>query len=494
MDEARRTALLAALRQALGADALRTGEAIGERHLSDWSGAPPVRPLALLRPASSAEVAAALAIAAEHRVPVVPPGGLTGLAGAAVPLPGSLALSLERMNAIEPVDAAAATLTAQAGATLAAVQDAAAARGLMFGVDFGARDSCQIGGALATNAGGNGVLQFGMMREQVLGLEVVLPGGTVLPMLRPMLKNNTGYDLKQLFIGAEGTLGVITRAVLRLRPAPRARVAALVALPSFDAALALLALLQASLPGALAAFELMWADFVDASLRWQQLRPPFAEPHPLLALVEVAGGDAAALQEALEAALAGAMQAGHARDAVIAQTQQQARALWKLREATAELPTQMRPPINFDVSLPMAQIGRFAEQCRAALAARWPGHHTVFFGHVGDSNLHLSTDGASVGGQLAEVESVVYDMVAAYGGSVSAEHGIGSHKKAVLHLSRTPEELAAMQAIKQVLDPLNLMNPGRIFDPPEVLTHLPPGGNASGRGDPGHGVPPRAVA
>lgn len=327
MDEARRTALLAALRQALGADALRTGEAIGERHLSDWSGAPPVRPLALLRPASSAEVAAALAIAAEHRVPVVPQGGLTGLAGAAVPLPGSLALSLERMNAIEPVDAAAATLTAQAGATLAAVQDAAAARGLMFGVDFGARDSCQIGGALATNAGGNGVLQFGMMREQVLGLEVVLPGGTVLPMLRPMLKNNTGYDLKQLFIGAEGTLGVITRAVLRLRPAPRARVAALVALPNFDAALALLALLQASLPGALAAFELMWADFVDASLRWQQLRPPFAEPHPLLALVEVAGGDAAALQEALEAALAGAMQAGHARDAVIAQTQQQARAV-----------------------------------------------------------------------------------------------------------------------------------------------------------------------
>ena len=463
MDEARRTALLAALRQALGADALRTGEAIGERHLSDWSGAPPVRPLALLRPASSAEVAAALAIAAEHRVPVVPQGGLTGLAGAAVPLPGSLALSLERMNAIEPVDAAAATLTAQAGATLAAVQDAAAARGLMFGVDFGARDSCQIGGALATNAGGNGVLQFGMMREQVLGLEVVLADGSVLPMLRPMIKNNTGYDLKQLFIGAEGTLGVITRALLRLQPAPRARATALVAVPGFDAALALLGRLQARFPASVAAFELMWRDFVQASLDWQQLREPFDTAHPLLVLTELDGASEAALQTELQALLAEALAAGQVRDAALAQSQAQAAAFWKIREATAELPAHMHPPINFDVSLPMARIGDFAQTARAALTARWPGAVSVFFGHIGDSNLHLSVDGASVGGDEAAVERLVYALVADFAGSVSAEHGIGLHKKPYLCASRTPAELAAMRAIKAALDPLGLMNPGKLF-------------------------------
>ena len=464
MDEARRTALLAALRQALGADALRTGEAIGERHLSDWSGAPPVRPLALLRPASSAEVAAALAIAAEHRVPVVPQGGLTGLAGAAVPLPGSLALSLERMNAIEPVDAAAATLTAQAGATLAAVQDAAAARGLMFGVDFGARDSCQIGGALATNAGGNGVLQFGMMREQVLGLEVVLPGGTVLPMLRPMLKNNTGYDLKQFFIGAEGTLGVITRVLLRLRPAPQAKATCLVAMPGFDEALAVLARMQSRFGNSVAAFELMWNDFVQTSMQWQKLQPAFAEQHPLLALIDVDGKDEASLQDAVEAALGEAMEAGEVVDAVIAQSGEQAKSLWKLREAPAEMTQHMHPPVNFDVSLPQVDIGRFAAACRAAFDVRWPGHHSLFFGHVGDGNLHVTTDGKTIGGEDEALEAVLYGLVQQFQGSVSAEHGIGLHKKPYLPFSRTAQELAAMRAIKSALDPLGLMNPGKVFD------------------------------
>ena len=455
---------LSALVQALGADAVQTGDAIPARLHTDWSGTAPVQPLALVRPRSTEQVAATLALCTAHRVPVVPQGGLTGLAGAAVPCAQGIALSLDRMHAIEAVDARAGTLTCQAGATVQSVQEAAAAAGLQLGVDWGARGSAQIGGGIATNAGGNGVLQFGMMREQVLGLEVVLADGSVLPMLRPMLKNNTGYDLKQFFIGAEGTLGVVTRAVLRLRPAPRARATALVAVPSFDAALELLTRLHARFPGALSAYELMWLDFVTASLSWQQLRPPFDATHPFAALIDVGGQDESGLRAALESSLGEAMEAGLALDAAIAQSHAQARALWKIREATAVLPEHMHPPINFDVSLPMADIGRFADACRSALTARWPGHHTVFFGHVGDGNLHLTTDAATVNGDAHGVEALVYEQVAAFHGSVSAEHGIGLHKKPYLAVSRTVAELAAMRAIKHALDPLNLLNPGKVFD------------------------------
>ena len=455
---------LAALVDALGADRVQVGDAVPARHHTDWSGTPPVPPLALVRPRSTEEVSALLRLCHAHRVPVVPQGGLTGLAGAAVPCVGGVALSLERMNAIEAVDARSATLTVQAGATVQTVQEAALAVGLQFGVDFGARGSAQVGVAVSTNAGGNGVLQYGMVREQVLGLEVVLADGSVLPMLRPMLKNNTGYDLKQWFIGAEGTLGVVTRALLRLRPLPRAKATALVALSDYDAALALLGRLQGRFPGALSAFELMWRDFVEASLRWQGLREPFEVPHPFAALIDVGGQDEAGLRDALEEVLGEAMEAGEAVDAAIAQSEAQARALWKIREATAELPAHMHPPINFDVSLPQADIGRFAEECRAALSTRWPGHTTVFFGHIGDGNLHLSTDASTVGGEEGAVEELVYAQVAAFGGSVSAEHGIGLHKKPYLHASRTPAELSAMRAIKQALDPLHLMNPGKVFD------------------------------
>ncbi len=454
---------LYALAGALGAEAVLTGDAIPPAYRTDWSGVAPVQPLALVRPRSTDEVAAVLRLCTEHCVPVVPQGGRTGLAGAAVPCADGIVLSLERMNAIDAVDTSAGTIVVQAGATLQSVQEAAAAAGLQFGVDLGARGSCQIGGNLATNAGGNGVLQFGMMREQTLGLEVVLADGRVLPMLRPMLKNNTGYDLKQFFIGAEGTLGVITRAVLRLHPAPRARATVLVALAGFDAALALLARLQSRFPGAVSAFELMWRDFVAASLQWQHLREPFDAVHPLAALVDVTGSDEGELRAALEALLGESMEAGEAVDAIVAQSQAQARALWKIREATAELPANMHPPLNFDVSLPMADIGRFADACRAALDARWPGHHTVFFGHVGDSNLHVSTDMSTVDGGEEDVERIVYGQVAAFRGSVSAEHGIGLHKKPWLGVSRTPAELDAMRAIKLALDPLGLMNPGKVF-------------------------------
>ena len=455
---------LQALADAAGADAVLAGDAVPAPYRTDWSGHAPVAPLALVRPRSTEAVAAVMRLCHAQRIPVVPQGGRTGLAGGAVPEAGGIVLSLERMAAVESIDAAAGTATVQAGATLQALQEAAAAQGLQFGVDLGARGSCQIGGNLATNAGGNGVLQFGMMREQTLGLEVVLADGTVLPMLRPMLKNNTGYDLKQFFIGAEGTLGVITRALLRLHPAPSARVTALVALPHFDAALGLLGRLQAACPGGVAAFELMWRDFIDTSIAWQDLRPPFDTPPPLAALVELTGPDADTLQARLQAVVGEALEAGTALDAVLAQSQAQARALWRLREAPAEFPVRMRPPVNFDVSLPMAQIGRFADACRAALGARWPAHHSIFFGHVGDSNLHVTVDAATAGHDEATVEALVYGLVAEFHGSVSAEHGIGLHKKPWLGASRTPAEMAAMRAIKAALDPRGILNPGKVFD------------------------------
>jgi FAD/FMN-containing dehydrogenase len=460
--------LLNELRLVLGPEQVLSGAAIAGAHCQDWSGAEPVRPLAVLRPGSSAEVAHALAICQRHRVPVVPQGGLTGLAGGAVPVPQGVALSLARMNAIVELDAAAATVTVQAGATLASVQQAAAVHGLCLGVDLGARGSCQIGGCLSTNAGGLGVLQYGMMREQCLGLEAVLADGTLLPMLRPMLKNNTGYDLKQLFIGAEGTLGVITAAVLRLRAAPAARATALVGVQDYRQVLILMQRLQSHFLGGLAAFELMWADFLQLALDWSGQACPLAELPPLAVLIEVSGNHEALLQEGLEQVLGELLQAQTVADAVIAQSGAQAQALWRLREAPpAEFHSRMQPH-NFDISLPLAQLGGFAERCQQALSARWPSHQTVRFGHVGDGNLHLSTDLRSLGGLTAEqaehqLEQLVYGLVAEAGGSISAEHGIGQLKKPYLGASRTAQEIAVMLALKQALDPLNQMNPGRVI-------------------------------
>jgi len=284
-----------------------------------------------------------------------------------------------------------------------------------------------------------------------------------------MLKNNTGYDLKHWFIGSEGTLGIITRAVLVLRPAPRACVSTLVALPDYASAIALLRRLQVSFPGALAAFELMWGDFFSTSLHWSQMASPLSQAYPFQVLAEVTGHVEADLAEALQTVLGEAMEDGSVLDAVVAQSQAQAQSLWRIREATAEFPTHLAP-INFDISLPLDQIDAFAEDCVQALSARWPTQRSLRFGHLGDGNLHLTTDARSLGDgiSLAEaehaVEDIVYGLLAQRGGSVSAEHGIGVHKKPYLGVSRTPAELTAMRAIKQALDPRNLLNPGKVFD------------------------------
>jgi FAD/FMN-containing dehydrogenase len=454
---------LTALRDALGADAVRVGEQIGERSMTDWTRHEPTRAAALLLPRTTEQVSKALAICHAAHQPVVPQGGMTGLAGGAIPRVTDIALSLERMTGVEEIDPASATMTVVAGTTLQTTQEAAAQAGCKLALDLGARGSCQIGGNLATNAGGNRVIQSGTARDQVLGLEVVLANGAVLSALGKMVKNNTGYDLKHWFIGSEGTLGVITRAVLRLHPQRAARHSALVALDNYDAAVSLLRRLATRFGNDIGAFEIMWPDFYDFGVALTGARSPFAEAHPLYALIEHASFDAQDDGERFAAALAEALDTHVIRDAVIAQSVADARALWAVRECTAEFPVRL-DPINFDVSLPISEIGRFVERCRAALDRQWPDNESYFFGHIGDSNLHLTVDGRSIPGvDHHAVYAFVYEMLGPLHGSVSAEHGIGLLKREFLPISRSPEELAAMAAIKQALDPHGILNPGKLF-------------------------------
>ncbi|CAM2139913.1 FAD-binding oxidoreductase [Pararobbsia alpina] len=456
--------VIAALRDALGAEAVRTGEAIGERALTDWTRMTPTRPAALILPASTEQVSRALAICDAARQPVVPQGGMTGLAGGAIARDIDVALSLERMSGVEEIDTAAATMTVLAGTPLEVAQQAAADAGFELALDLGARGSCQIGGNLATNAGGNRVIQSGTARDQTLGLEVVLADGTVLSSLNKMVKNNTGYDLKHLFIGSEGTLGVITRAVLRLSPPRRSRHTALVALDHYDAAVALLNTLRARFGNDVGAFEIMWPDFFDFGVSLtSHARSPFDAPHPMYALIEHAGLDPDDDGQAFSRVLTDALEAGALRDAVIAQSLSDARALWTIREATAEFPLRLEP-VNFDVSLPIGEIGRFADACRARFKQCWPGQVSYYFGHIGDSNLHVTVDGRSVPGVSHEaIDRELYALLAPYGGSVSAEHGIGVLKRAFLPVSRTQAELQAMRAIKRALDPHGILNPGKLL-------------------------------
>ena len=456
-------AIVQALVDALGADAVRAGDAIDARYLGDWSGKSLMNPLAVVLPRSTREVAIALRLCNEARQGVVPQGGLTGLAGGAIPTAGDICLSLERMAGIEEIDHASATTTVLAGTTLQTVQEAAQAAGFEFALDLGARGSCQIGGNLATNAGGVRVVQSGIARDQVLGLEAVLADGSVLSSLSKMVKNNTGYDLRHLFIGSEGTLGVITRAVLRLKPRRAARNTALCALADYDGAVGLLRKLQARFGDEVGAFELMWPDFFDFGVGLtRSKRSPLDRAYPLYALIEQAGfSDDGG--ERFTAALNAELEAGVVLDAVIAQSQAETQALWEIREATAELPVQL-DPINFDVSLPIGEIGRFADACRRVFTDRWPAHYAVYFGHIGDSNLHVTVDARSIPGvPVEEVDRVLYTLVREYQGSISAEHGIGVLKRSFLGYSRSAAELACMLAIKNALDPHGILNPGKLL-------------------------------
>ncbi len=441
--------------------------------LTDWRGAYSGTAAAVVRPGSTEEVAAVVALCRELGVAVVPQGGNTGLCGGAVPDASGrqVVLSLTRMRRIRDLDAANSTITVEAGVVLRTVQEAAAAAGRLFPLSLGAEGSCTIGGNLATNAGGTGVLRYGTMRDLTLGLEVVLPDGRVWDGLRGLRKDNTGYDLKQLFVGAEGTLGVITAAVLTLFPAVRSRATAWVALPDPQAAVDLIGLVRASAGDRLTAFELMSRQSVEFVLRHAAgARDPIADVHPWYALVELSDTlPDAALDAVVETALGEAVGRGVVADAVVASGSAQVAALWALREGVSEAQDHEGPSLKHDVTVPISSIPAFVAATDRALAGALPGVRVVAYGHVGDGNLHYNLSGpeprddGAFRARAGVLSRIVYDSVAAFDGSISAEHGLGQSKRDVIAGYKSPLELELMRGVKRLLDPAGLMNPGKVL-------------------------------
>jgi FAD/FMN-containing dehydrogenase len=455
-------ALLRDLRGVLGDDGVLSGEEALQR-VTGWSRLG--TPLALVRPRGTGEVSAIARFCHGARVPMVPWGGLTGLVSGAM-ADGAIAVSLERMAAIEEIDPIDGVMVVGAGCVLQTAQDAAQAAGMLLPLDLGARGSATIGGVIATNAGGNRVVRFGMMRDMVLGLEAVLANGTVVSAMKPLVKNNTGYDLKHMFIGAEGTLGIVTRAVLRLRPALVSRNSALLAVSDFGTVTRLLRLLESRLGGQLSAFEAMWPEFYElvttAPARGRAILP---HGHAFYVLVEAMGGDMESDGERFVAALGEAMEQGLVADAVIAQSLAEVEAMWAIRD-DGEQVGRIGPGVALDVSLRLSCVAPFVEQLRLMLEQTWPGTRSVLFGHVGDGNIHvIVSTGDNTPARREAVTRMVLELAGSLGGSISAEHGIGLDKLGYLPMSRSAEEIATMRLIKSALDPDNLMNPGKTVPP-----------------------------
>ena len=378
--------VLAALLQALGDDCVLTGAAVSQRATSYWDSSPTTA-MAILRPRSTEQVSRALSICHDFRQPVVTHGGLTGCVQGADARPNEVVMSLERMNRIERIDDQGGTATVEAGVVLEVLQNAVAEQGLLFPLDLGARGSCTIGGNIATNAGGVNVLRYGMMRNLVLGLEVVTADGTVLTSMNQMLKNNAGYDIKQLFIGSEGTLGIVTRAVLKLFPRPTSCNTALVATDSFDKVASLLNHLQRDLAGTLSAYEVMWGEYFRGVTGDNGHRPPMNRDYPFYVVVETEGADTASDTKRFERLLGQAFEQGTIVDAVIPRSESERRAVWGIREDfEAILPAHL-----YDVSLPISAMAHYVEQVENGLKAKWPDSGCYVLGHVADGNLHLFT-------------------------------------------------------------------------------------------------------
>jgi FAD/FMN-containing dehydrogenase len=455
---------IAELKAELGA-AVVSGPEIPARNEKDWSTLAPVRPLAVVRAATAQGVAAAMKICARHGVPVVPQGGLTGLAGGAAPLANAVVISLERLTGIEEIDADSATMTVKAGTTLEVVQRAADEAGFFFALDLGSRGSCSIGGNLSTNAGGNRVIRYGMMRDMVLGLEVVLPDGTLVTSLNKMIKNNAGYDLKHLFIGSEGTLGIVTRVVLRLFPKPACTMAALCGVADYHRVLGLLARARNRLGPYLSAFEVMWPDYWElATERVKGVRSPLASRHAFYVLVEAQGNDAGRDPALFQSWLEDCASDGTLADAVVAQSMADIRSFWATRDAAAEFVQVLGPHVSFDIGLSVAGMDAYARDCRQALAQALPGCVSCFYGHIADGNMHIIACVPGADPQpFSLINGIVYDLVRTHGGTISAEHGIGVLKKPYLSYTRSPEELGLMQKIKAALDPATILNPGKVL-------------------------------
>ena len=464
--------LLAKLMAIVGAEQVVTDTNEMAPCLVDWRGRYRGAARCIVRPGSTAEIAAVVRVCSEANVAMVPQGGNTSHCGASIPdMSGEAVLvSLSRMNRIRAVDVANNTMTVEAGCVLQTIQDAACEVDRLFPLSLAAEGSCQIGGNLSTNAGGVQVLRYGNARELVLGLEVVLPSGEVWNGLRGLRKDNTGYDLKQLFVGAEGTLGIITAAVIKLFPLPRARVTAWLAIESPLVAVQVLNSLQSAFGSALTACELVSDISLGMVLKNIRGAQPPLSPSPWYLLVELSGpGEDADLRETLEIFLADAFEKGAIADAVLAQNGEQAARLWDLRERISEAQKIEGFSIKHDISVPVSRLGEFIERADAALLAAYPGIRIVTFGHVGDGNLHYNQSKPEASENTAfiaatpAVNRIVHDIVHELGGSISAEHGIGQLKRSELQHYKSSVELEMMRAIKRVFDPKGLMNPGKVL-------------------------------
>ncbi|MGE0558077.1 MAG: FAD-binding oxidoreductase [Burkholderiales bacterium] len=466
--------LIASLKTLLGAQGVLTDATDLEPYVVDWRGVYRGAAAAVARPANTQQVAAVMKLCAETGTPLVPQGGNTGMCGASVPDAGGreIVLSLARMNKILDVDPLNNTLTAEAGCVLANIRQAAADADRLFPLSLGAEGSCQIGGNLSTNAGGVNVLRYCNTRDLVLGMEVVLPDGRIWNGLRGLRKDNTGYDLKHLFIGAEGTLGIITAATLKLFPRPAASATAWMAVRDPEAALRLLALMRRHCNDRITAFELISRHSLE--LVWKHVpgtRDPLAAPSPWYVLTELAdAGDEQALRADLERTLEAALAEDLVVDVVIAENRGQAQALWHMRESIPEGARQEPVMVyRHDIAVAVGRIPEFIREAQAALEKRFAGVRLICFGHLGDGNLHynaylperLRSDAAAR--EAHDVTETVYDIVQRYGGSFSAEHGIGLSKVAELARYKSAVELDLMRSVKRALDPQGLMNPGKVL-------------------------------
>lgn len=444
------------LAQAVGSEHVLTDPSVTASFETDWTGRFSGHARCVVRPGDTAETAAVVRACADAGVALCIQGGNTGLVGASVPVAHAVLLSTARLTSIGTVDPVSAQVTVGAGVTLASLQRTARASGLDVGVDFAARDSCTIGGMVATNAGGERVLRYGTMRAQVLGVEAVLASGAVVSRLTGLPKDNTGYDLGSLLAGSEGTLGVLTRLRLRLVPLVTGRAVALVAVDDTAAAVTLVQTLRDALPS-LEAAELFYADGLALVREKARLAAPFAEEHPAYVLVECAQrtDPTEDLLEVLEGCQG-------VRDATIASDVRGRHALWAYRESHTEAINAAGVPVKLDVAVPLGALADAVADLPAAVAGAAPGARLILFGHVNEGNLHVNVlDAVDVGEQVSDA---VLELVASYGGSISAEHGVGRAKRAWLHLSRSAEEIAMMRTIKHALDPLGLLNPGVLLD------------------------------
>ena len=448
------------LRKIVGDKDVLTGTDASER-TTVWETHQPCLAQAVLRPSSTEQVAAIMQACFEHGQSVVPYGGLTNLVQGCATTPDDIALSFEKLNQIEEIDTTAHTMTVQAGVTMLAAQEAADAEDLFFPVDIGARGTCMLGGNVSSNAGGTTVIRYGMMRDSVLGLEVVLADGTVVSSMNRFIKNNSGFDLKHLFIGTEGVLGLITRIVFRLSVKPQTHNVALLACNDYAQIVAVLNKAKVLLGSSLCGFEVMWQDFFETVTQpVGKLRSPFSESYPLYAIVEAMGTRPVADDENFEAVLGEMIESELILDGVIAKSDKERDEIWAIR---GEVEWLVKDCYNFDVSLPIADVGRYIEQVMSRIQGDIPDALVAAFGHLGDNNIHVSVlcDGNKTK-YAKTIEEHVYESLIPYEGAISAEHGIGLEKKPYLSISRSAEEIELMRSLKRSMDPKNILNPGKV--------------------------------